>query len=297
MKEQAESLNAGYSKANLAGVDQAISNIAADAVDSYYQYDQGTKINLERAKSSLTTVRNNNSPSDMANSYLDRITDDIATHLRSGNTLKAYVKAVYGVVFEGTTFAVREPLLAPVQVLAGPLIGQGIRYANVNSPVLSIPVSGLFGSKQVFINGPYGSQTVTDFSQFVKSLDFRLGRAGYEDVSIIFQGSSVTGQSFKTGKPFNMSEINGFCKTSDYDMDLSSSELFGRARELGIKLRQGGTRIGELSPSNLRDLGLEGLGQQMSSKSDGRDVNFMLYQSTEQATSRSPSILFPKKDN
>ena len=41
VKKQAENLNAGNSKANLGGVDQAISNIAADAVSQYY-YDEQT---------------------------------------------------------------------------------------------------------------------------------------------------------------------------------------------------------------------------------------------------------------
>ncbi len=41
VKKQAENLNAGNSKTNLGGVDQAISNIAADAVSQYY-YDEQT---------------------------------------------------------------------------------------------------------------------------------------------------------------------------------------------------------------------------------------------------------------
>ena len=40
VKKQAENLNAGNSKANLGGVDQAISNIAADAVSQYYCDEQ-----------------------------------------------------------------------------------------------------------------------------------------------------------------------------------------------------------------------------------------------------------------
>ena len=42
VKKQAENLNAGNSKTNLGGVDQAISNIAADAVSQYY-YDEQLK--------------------------------------------------------------------------------------------------------------------------------------------------------------------------------------------------------------------------------------------------------------
>ena len=59
----AERLNAVNSNGNLSGVDQAISNIAADAVDSYYQqqavYDEGTKINLKRARSELKATSYN----------------------------------------------------------------------------------------------------------------------------------------------------------------------------------------------------------------------------------------------
>ena len=61
------------------------------------------------------------------------------------------------------------------------------------------------------------------------------------------------------------------------------------AKALGIKLRGGGIRTGPLTSWQLRQLGLQDLANELSAAA-GRPVHFMVYQSPEAATARSPSI-------
>ncbi|PQO97102.1 hypothetical protein C5612_29440 [Pseudomonas frederiksbergensis] len=112
-------------------------------------------------------------------------------------------------------------------------------------------------------------------------------RAGYGDVEPILQGSSVTGQSFKTGQAFDVGRV------SDFDVALASPELLQRAQALGIGVRSGGTRTGPLSARDLKALGLQDLASKLSSQA-GREVNFMIYDSSAAATSRAPSVVLPK---
>ena len=81
---------------------------------------------------------------------------------------------------------------------------------------------------------------------------------------------------------------------SDYNIALSSPQLFQRAKEVGIGLRQQGVRTGPLRPEHLERLGLSGLNSQLSTQA-GRPVNFMIYQSIDDAVGRSPSIVIPRK--
>jgi filamentous hemagglutinin len=113
-----------------------------------------------------------------------------------------------------------------------------------------------------------------------------LNAAGYADAEPILQGSAVTGKSFATGQPFDVGRV------SDFDVALASPTLLQAAEDAGIGLRSAGTRTGPLSAADLQTLGLQDLANQMSQQA-GRDVNFMIYNSTATATQRAPSIILP----
>jgi YD repeat-containing protein len=136
---------------------------------------------------------------------------------------------------------------------------------------------------------PLGFSERSQFSAFGDALYTGLDVAGYKGAQAGFQGSSVTGRAFKDPHdPFDVGRV------SDFDVALSSPELFGEARSVGIGLRQQGTRTGPLLPEHLDRLGLTDLSSQLSQQA-GRKVNFMIYRSMDDAMNRSPTILVPRK--
>lgn len=135
---------------------------------------------------------------------------------------------------------------------------------------------------------PNGFATSQEFSGFGNRLHAGLNQAGYSDVQPILQGSAVTGHSYRTGASFDSGRI------SDFDVALASPTLLQRARELGIDIRGGGVRTGPLREEDLRQLGLHNLARNLSQQS-GRDVNFMIYDSTRSALQGKPSIIIPGK--
>ncbi|EPC6966884.1 hypothetical protein PZS07_01120 [Providencia thailandensis] len=133
---------------------------------------------------------------------------------------------------------------------------------------------------------PKGFKGIDEFNQF--SLDMRngLSSAGYPSATPIIQGSAVTGKSFRTGEAFDVG------RRSDFDIALTSDDIFNAAKNAGIGTRGGGIRTGPLSQRDLRKLGLDNLANEMSIK-HGREVNFMIYESVPTATTRAPSIILP----
>ena len=134
---------------------------------------------------------------------------------------------------------------------------------------------------------PRGFEDAADFAAFGGDLYDRLRVAGYHDVTAILQGSSVTGQSFRTGAAFDVG------RESDFDIALASPRLLDRARELGIGLRSGGTRTGPLTASQMQRLGLGDLATTLGTTA-GRPIHFMIFASAAGATARGPSIEVPK---
>ncbi|MGK5545584.1 RHS repeat-associated core domain-containing protein [Streptomyces sp. URMC 127] len=132
-------------------------------------------------------------------------------------------------------------------------------------------------------NKPLGFGGVGDYNSFVNVLDDGLTAAGHGGTKAAFQGSSVTGVGFKSGKPFGAH--------SDFDIALGGEAIFNRAKELGIGLRSRGTRTGPLSTANLDALGLSGMQSKLQDMAGGREVHFMIYNSIDAATARGPSIL------
>lgn len=135
---------------------------------------------------------------------------------------------------------------------------------------------------------PRGFSNIEEFSQFGSKLHRGLADAGYTDAQGILQGSAVTGKSFRP--PYQVFDVG---RVSDFDIALSGDSLFQAAQDAGIGLRSAGTRTGPLNERALQKLGLFDLSTELSAQA-GRPVNFMIYQSTETAVNRAPSILFQK---
>jgi hypothetical protein len=136
---------------------------------------------------------------------------------------------------------------------------------------------------------PLGFSQPSEFAAFGDTLYAGLDGAGFANAQAGFQGSSVTGRAFKAPHaPFDVGRV------SDFDIALSSPELFEQARAAGVGLRQQGSRTGPLMPEHLERLGLSSLSTQLS-KQAGREVNFMIYRSMDDAMGRSPTILVPRK--
>jgi hypothetical protein len=144
----------------------------------------------------------------------------------------------------------------------------------------------LAGDTPVLVHNctPLGFEDHAAFEDFGARLKAGLADAGHSDVDAAFQGSSVTGRSFRTGKPFDEG------RTSDYDVALAGEDLLAAAKEAGINLRGGGVRTGPLKGGQLAKLGLADLQSDLSEVA-GRPVNFMIFNTIDSAISRSPSIM------
>jgi hypothetical protein len=136
---------------------------------------------------------------------------------------------------------------------------------------------------------PLGFRGTSAYMNFCARLNNGLAEAGYPETTPAFQGSSVTGIRYRTGEPVGDDP-------GDYDIALGGSDIFERAKELGIPLRSGGTRTGPLTESEIDELGLTDVQADLSEQG-GREVHFMIYQDIDAATARSQSITVPDDDN
>jgi YD repeat-containing protein len=153
-------------------------------------------------------------------------------------------------------------------------------------------VLGIVPESGVETEVPLGFKKVEDFEAFAGSLHFKFNGAGFSNVDAAFQGSSVTGQAFRPPhSPFDLGRV------SDFDLAISSPDLFQKAQLVGIGLRQQGIRTGPLSlektPEFLERMGLTSVSKQLTLEA-GRPVNFMIYRSIDNALLRSPSIIIPR---
>ncbi|OEZ54738.1 DUF4214 domain-containing protein [Duganella sp. HH105] len=139
---------------------------------------------------------------------------------------------------------------------------------------------------------PRGFNQATDFREFSGSLYNGLESVGYNKVDAAFQGSSVTGRAHNyPNAPFDLG-----AKQSDFDIALGGQEIFDAAKSVGAQIR--GTRTQPLSiertPGLLEKLELMELSRTLGNQA-GRPVNFMIYQTIDQAVARSSSIPVPRK--
>jgi RHS repeat-associated protein len=132
---------------------------------------------------------------------------------------------------------------------------------------------------------PHGFSTADDFANFSGRLHGGLSDAGYGNTRAAFQGSSVTGHSYRTGVPFDVGRV------SDFDIALTGDDVFSAAQSVKIGLRSGGVRTGPLRAGDLEALGLTGLRADLSSLA-GRSVNFMIFRSPADVVMR-PTIWAP----
>src|SRR5262245_53256143 len=130
---------------------------------------------------------------------------------------------------------------------------------------------------------PLGFKNLGQFENFGSSLKSGLTKVS-DDAVGIFQGSAITGKKYTTGAPFDVGRV------SDFDIGIASSKLLDKAKELGVRLRSGGSRTGELTSSQIKKLGLADLQKQLSMQA-GRHVNFMLFRSVKDAAEKAPSIV------
>ena len=126
---------------------------------------------------------------------------------------------------------------------------------------------------------PYGFSSLDEYYKFVESLKSELP----EDTVILFQGSSVTGKSHKTGKAFDHG------RKSDFDIALVNDDLYLKGLDANYRTKTEPNRMGPLSKEELEELGLLEVQNKMSQVA-GRPVSFMLFESVEDALRR-PSIM------
>jgi hypothetical protein len=202
-----------------------------------------------------------------------------------GTALLPGVPAFAGVVSKGgkaAKAAVEVASHADEVVDAGRVVAKAAGHADDAADVLR----GVENASDTLRRIPLGFKNTDEFAQFGARLKGGLKNAGYEDVQAIFQGSSVTGVKYTTGAPFDVGRV------SDFDIALASPTLLQRAKELGVGLRGGGIRTGPLTDKQLEMLGLLDLAEELS-RTAGRPVKFMIYESIEAAVKRGPSILVP----
>jgi hypothetical protein len=136
---------------------------------------------------------------------------------------------------------------------------------------------------------PLGFENARTFSKFGDELYTGLKSAGVTDAQAGFQGSAVTGFRFRPpNEPFDLGRL------SDFDVAIASPSLLQRAKELGIGVRSQGSRTGPLSREELKLLGLSALRDSLS-LSNGRRVEFMIYESMDKLVTKAPTIPVIKK--
>jgi predicted nucleotidyltransferase len=112
------------------------------------------------------------------------------------------------------------------------------------------------------------------------------------DVTIVFHGSSLTGQSFKAkGGGSRLFDVD---RDSDFDLAIVSETLFKRATQLGVKIR--GDHSEPLSRDQMAALGLADA-HEVAVFHARREVNFMLYQSESDAHQHEGPALVAKKSD
>jgi hypothetical protein len=192
---------------------------------------------------------------------------------------------VTGAAGRVTRLAVGGLSTASADALVRSALGQGVDPGElVLAGLPLVPGARGGGRRPPLRDLPLGFADAEEFRAFGAHLTQGLNAAGYRDVIPVFQGSSVTGVSYRTGDIFDVGRV------SDFDIALASSSLFDRAKALGVEIR-GGSRTAPLMDEELlRALGLHDLSVQLSHRAGGRPVHFMIYRELGTVVRRSPSI-------
>lgn len=151
--------------------------------------------------------------------------------------------------------------------------------------------------------GPYyhnnmlpNGMNAQQYQNFTSALRSGLAAAGYCAGAGI-GGSTVTGNKYTTGRPFDGDPNN----PSDYDIALTGNTLWQKAHEVTsprIRFRDGGTHSEPLNEAQLEELGLLNLVDQLQtiagpgSPTGNREVHFMIYNSLTTTSARAPYMYF-----
>ena len=104
-----------------------------------------------------------------------------------------------------------------------------------------------------------------------------------DDVQPVFHGSSVTGESYDTRRPFDQGRV------SDYDIAIVSETLWNRVLDKGVGTRTSTKRTGELQSEDITVLQLSTVFSWASDlvracSTQARPVHFMIYADQAGAT-------------
>ena len=96
-------------------------------------------------------------------------------------------------------------------------------------------------------------------------------------------GRTRLGFSFERKAPFD--HPNRIGEVSDLDIALVSTDLFKRARVLGLEVQSNPSRIGPLDDSAIEDLGLgkllDRMTRELEENGSVRDIHFMLFKNED----------------
>jgi hypothetical protein len=158
---------------------------------------------------------------------------------------------------------------------------RGVKTAADSIKLLPAPkVSGLLPERTI----PLAFESEDAYRAFSTRLRGMLERAGYDDAEIIFQGSAVTGKSYKTGLPFG--------KDSDIDIAIASPSMLSAAKSQHIQIR--GIHSRPLRMGDMRKLGIDGNELNELSNMVQHNPRYMIYKSTWSAINDKPSIIAPR---
>ena len=145
------------------------------------------------------------------------------------------------------------------------------------------------GTESEFGFRPLGFGSVEDFQLFIHKIYSSL----VSDAVVVFHGSSLTGQSFKDkGVGSRLFDIG---RDSDYDVAIVSPTLWKTAPSVGVKIR--GDHSEPLEAAQIKALGLDKAFADANFLAR-REVNFMLYESVEQARQHEgPALVTERNEN
>ena len=115
------------------------------------------------------------------------------------------------------------------------------------------------------------------------------------DTRFAIRGSAVTGNGFDAKTGTYIKNYFDVGRQSDHDIAIVSHTLFEKAREVGVKLRQAGTRTDVLSKNEMANLGLTNVLQRVRDLMDRRKTGLMIYKSVDALNKRGTNIQFDLK--
>lgn len=197
--------------------------------------------------------------------------------LESIAPLVPYLESGTRVAVIGGAVVIVASAAACVVLSAGSCVGPDAAFVAEGAAVFSSEDPSL--PTGLFETLPLSLEDEAAFTDFIAKFRAALPRA-----QLFFRGSSATGVRWRTGEPFG--------ESSDIDLAVVDRDLFAKAQELGLRLRDSGTRTGPLKPLGLRDLGLQDLARELTDIA-GHKVSFMIYRTMDDVLARGPAIVVP----